>query len=253
MRSVFGRMSEESKNVFMDLRNSHLHDGTGPILSVVRTNGYGLEDDLKDETEETKKFLESTPDDSKHKVGRYTSVYQDLSRVNHSWSPNTHRMFYMSSFFMQLRAARDIEEGEEIFTTYTGILRPAAEHAEALCIKYTCRACLDPVKSDPIRAAVLNRPCVTVPMMRDAGARPDTWIDPPVQTLARIQEEGLEGSEEYHKTLHQLYNVHQNDEKKALMYGEKLWMANLAAVEKRYDAFRKIELMKDAETVGLYS
>ncbi|PBK71581.1 SET domain-containing protein [Armillaria solidipes] len=236
MRSVFGRMSEESKNVFMDLRNSHLHDGSGPILGVVRTNGYGLGDDLKDKT-------------IKHKVGRYTSVYKDLSRVNHSCSPNTHRKFYMSSFSMQLRAARDIEEGEEIFTTYTGILRPAAERAEALLpygIKCTCRACLDPANSDPIRAAVLNRPCVSVPMVREAGARPDAWIDPAVQTLARIQEEGLEGSEEYYKTLHQLYNayVHQNDEKKALMYGEKLWVANLAAGEKRYDAFRKVELMK---------
>ncbi len=155
----------------------------------------------------------------------------------------------MTSFSMQLRAARDIEEGEEIFTNYTGILRPAAERAEDLGIygiKCTCRACLDPAKSDPIRAAVLNRPCVTVPMMREAGARPDAWIDPAVQTLTRIQEEGLEGSEEYYKTLHQLYNayMHQNDEKKALMYGEKLWMANLAAGEKRYDAFRKVELMK---------
>ncbi|KAK0433406.1 hypothetical protein EV421DRAFT_1430216 [Armillaria borealis] len=247
--SVFVRMSEESKKVFKGLHNSHLHDGTGPVLGVVRTNGYGLEDDLKDETEETKKLLESTPDDLKCKVGRYTSVFKDLSRINHSCSPNTHRKFYMSSFSMQLRAARDIEEGEEIFTNYTGILRPAAERAEDLGIygiKCTCRACLDPAKSDPVRAAVLNRPCVTVPKMREAGARPDAWIDPAVQTLMRIQEDGLEGSQEYYKTLHQLYNayVHQNDEKKALMYGEKLWMANLAAGEKRYDAFRKVELMK---------
>ncbi|KAK0430494.1 hypothetical protein EV421DRAFT_1858443, partial [Armillaria borealis] len=119
----------------------------------------------------------------------------------------------MSSFSVQLRAARDIEAGEKIFTNYTGILRPTTERAEDLgiyAIKCTCRACLDPVKN--------------------AGACPDTWIDPAVYTLTRIQEEGLEGLEEYYKTLHQLYNayVYQNDEKKALMYGEKLWMANLA-------------------------
>ncbi|SJL08482.1 uncharacterized protein ARMOST_11846 [Armillaria ostoyae] len=164
---VFVRMSEESKKVFKGLHNSHLHDGTGPILGVVRTNGYGFEDDLKDETEETEKVLGSTPDDSKCKVGRYTSVFKDLSRINHSCPPNTHRKFYMSPFSMQLRAARDIEAGEEIFINYTGILRPAAERAEDLWIygiKCTCRACLDPVKSDSIHAAVLNRPCVTVPM-----------------------------------------------------------------------------------------
>ncbi len=76
-----------------------------------------------------------------------------------------------------------------------------------------------------------------------------------MHTLVRIQEERLEGSEEYYKTLHQLYNtyVHQNDEKKALMYGKKLWMANLGAGEKRYGTFRKVELMKDAKTAGLYS
>ncbi|PBK83611.1 hypothetical protein ARMGADRAFT_1136864 [Armillaria gallica] len=49
MDLVFARMSEESK-VFLGFHNSHLHDGTGPILGLVRTNGYGLEDDLKDET-----------------------------------------------------------------------------------------------------------------------------------------------------------------------------------------------------------
>ncbi|PBK71625.1 SET domain-containing protein [Armillaria solidipes] len=197
VHSVFVRMSEESKKAFKGLYNGHLHGGT----------------------EETKKLLESTPDDLKCKVGRYTSVFKDLSRVNHLCSPNTHRKFYRSSF-MQLRAARDIEEGEEIFTNYT-----ATEHAEDLGIygiKCTCRACLDPVESDPIRAAVLNRPCVTAPMMREAGARPDAWIDP---------------------VLYNAY-VHQNDEKKALMYGEKLWMANLAAGEKRFNAFRKVELMK---------
>lgn len=83
-------------------------------------------------------------------------------------------------------------------------------------------------------------------MKREAGARPDAWIEPAVQTLARIHEEGLEASQEYHKTLHQLYNayIHQNDEKKALMYGEKLWVAALAAGEKRYEAFRNVELTK---------
>ncbi|KAK0463026.1 uncharacterized protein EV420DRAFT_1150872 [Desarmillaria tabescens] len=149
VRSVFGRMSEESQKVLMGLHNGHLHDGSGPILGLVRTNGYGLEDDLKDETKETEMLLEECPDDLKSKVGRYTSVYKDLSRVNHSCSPNTHRKFHIATFSMQLRAARDIEEGEEILTSYTGILLPAAERAEALApygIKCTCRACLDPAK-----------------------------------------------------------------------------------------------------------
>ncbi len=155
----------------------------------------------------------------------------------------------MSSFSMQLRAARDIKEGEEILTAYTDILLPAADRAKDLApygIQCTCRACLDCTKSDPIRVAVSNRKAVTVPMIREQGVRPDAWIDPAVKTLARIEEEELQGSPAYHKTLYQLYNayVSQNDEKKALMYGEKLWVAALAAGEKRYETFRNAELMK---------
>ncbi len=50
MRPIFERMHEENHKGFMELHNSHLHDGSGPTLGVIRTNGYGLGDDLKDET-----------------------------------------------------------------------------------------------------------------------------------------------------------------------------------------------------------
>ncbi|KAK0201061.1 hypothetical protein DFS33DRAFT_1101634 [Desarmillaria ectypa] len=248
---VFERMHEESQKKFMELHNSHLHDGSGPTLGVIRTNSYGLGDELKDATKDAELLSKSSQDERELKsmIGKSTSVYSILSRVNHSCSPNTRRKFYMSSFSMQLRAARDIEEGEEILTPYTNILQPAAERAKDLApygIQCTCRACLECTKSDPIRAAVCNRSAVFVPIMRERGVRPDAWIDPAVRTLARIEEEELQGSPAYHKTLHQLYDayVHQNDEKKALMYGEKLWVATLAAGEKQYETFRNPELMK---------
>ncbi|PBK92473.1 SET domain-containing protein [Armillaria gallica] len=250
MRPIFERMHEENQKEFMELHNSHLHDGSGPTLGVIRTNGYGLGDELKDETKNVALVSKlSTDEKLKNTIGKYTSVYNTLSRVNHSCSPNALRKFYMSSFSMQLRAARDIEEGEEIFTAYTDILLPAAERAKDLApygIQCTCRACLDCTKSDPIRVAVSNRKAVTVPMVREEGVRPDAWIDPAVKTLARIEEEELQGSPAYHKTLYQLYNayVSQNDEKKALMYGEELWVAALAAGEKRCETFRNAELMR---------
>ncbi|KAK0463025.1 uncharacterized protein EV420DRAFT_1639111 [Desarmillaria tabescens] len=249
-RRVFEFMHEESRKKFMELHNSHTDDGSGPTMGVIRTNGYGLGDELKDETGTVELLSKSSPDEKlKKMIGKYTSVYNMLSRVNHSCSPNTHRKFYMSSFSMQLRAARDIEEGEEILTTYTEVLLPAAERAKELAsygIQCTCRACLDCTKSDPIRAAVSNRPAVIVPMIQQRGMRPDAWIDPAVEILAKIEEEELRGSSAYHKTLHQLFNayVHQNDEKKALMYGEKLWFAALAAGEKQLETFRNAELMK---------
>ncbi len=48
---------------------------------------------------------------------------------------------------MQIRAARDIEEGEELMTAYCAILKPAAKRQTNLAaydFKCTCVACLDP-------------------------------------------------------------------------------------------------------------
>ncbi|KAK0433422.1 hypothetical protein EV421DRAFT_1844803, partial [Armillaria borealis] len=191
MRPVFERMHEENQKEFMELHNSHMYDGSGPTLGVIRTNGYGLGDELKDETKNVELVSKSSTDEKlKNTIGTYTSVYNTLSRVNHSCSPNALRRFYMSSFPMQLR-----------------VLAPYG-------IQCTCRACLDCTKGDPICVAVSNRKAVVVPMIREQGVRPDAWIDP----LVRIEEEELQGSSAYHKTLYQLYNayVSQNDKKKAL-------------------------------------
>ncbi|PBK71607.1 hypothetical protein ARMSODRAFT_781730 [Armillaria solidipes] len=246
LSSIFERMSEESQEAFMGLQNSHLPNGL--LFGTARTNGYGLEDGLKDETENVKFFSTLSSDDKmtqlvQSRIGTYAGVFKDLSRVNHSCSPNIRRKFYMSSFSMQLRAARDIEEGEEIFTTYTQDLRPAADRAKGLApygIKCTCRACLDPAKSDPIRAAVLNY-SPPILLTSGGGAR-----DAAVEILARIEEEGLQASDAYHETLDQLFNAYAyaQDEKNALMYGEKLWLANLAAGEPLYEMFRNVEVMK---------
>ena len=43
-----GRMSEENMRAFLALHNSHLHDGSGPIMGVVRTNGFYLGEALRD-------------------------------------------------------------------------------------------------------------------------------------------------------------------------------------------------------------
>ncbi|PBK92488.1 SET domain-containing protein [Armillaria gallica] len=245
--SIFERMSEESREVFMGLcTNGRLHDG--PVLGVALANGYYLADDLKDETETVQSLLAPlAPDDELlRRLGRYSSVGKDLSRVNHSCSPNAAKKFRMSTFSMQLRAARDIEEGEEITTAYTDNLEPAAERARHLLsrgIDCSCPACLDPAKSDPIRTAVRNRPVLYSPR----GARQgDAWISPALQTLARIEEEGLEASPEYSYTLRQVFNayVYVKDEENALVYGKKLWLANLAAGNPLYDMFRNVESMK---------
>ncbi|PBK71608.1 SET domain-containing protein [Armillaria solidipes] len=178
MCPIFKRMREEDKKAFMELHNSHLQDGSGPILGVIRTNGYVFGDEAETNSNASTKE-------------NHTSIFKDLSRVNHSCSPNTSHKFHVSTFSMQLRAARDIKVGEEIFTTYTDILEPAAVRAKDLTsyqITCACRACLDPDRSDPIRAAVLKRPAIFVPMQKDFG---EDWIDPALETLSRIEQEEL--------------------------------------------------------------
>ncbi|PBK71606.1 SET domain-containing protein [Armillaria solidipes] len=224
--SIFERMSEENREVFMGLcTNGRLHDG--PVLGVALANAYYLADDLKDETEFVQSLAQPlAPDDELlRRLGRYSSVGKDLSRVNHSCSPNAAKKFRMSTFSMQLRAARDIEEGEEITTAYTDNLEPAAERARQLLsrgIDCTCRPCLDPAKSDPIRVA---------------SCAADSGED---------RGEGLEASPEYSHTLRQLFNAYAyvKDEENALVYGKKLWLANLAAGNPLYDMFRNVESMK---------
>ncbi|SJL08571.1 uncharacterized protein ARMOST_11937 [Armillaria ostoyae] len=206
--SIFEYMSEESQDTFMGLRNRHLHDGYGPLLGVARTNGYVLDDDLMDSTKDTY-FIPTTLNNESRSLA--VLVYMELRPT-----------------LFRYGAARDIEQGEEIFTTFTtDILQPAAERAKDLVpygIKCTCRACLDPTKSDPIRAAVHSG-------SKHALYTSYAEIDAAVQTLARIEQEELHASAAYRQTLRELFSayLYLHDEKTALMYGEKLWLARLAA------------------------
>jgi hypothetical protein len=68
LQSSFDRMEPENQVAFMALANSHLEDGSGPILGVIRTNGFevaGLDDPIPE--------------------GEYTGVGKIISRVNHRY------------------------------------------------------------------------------------------------------------------------------------------------------------------------
>ncbi|KAJ7686562.1 hypothetical protein B0H17DRAFT_1304004 [Mycena rosella] len=146
----FKRMSTESKEAFMALANSHKEDGSGPLVGVVRTNGLrlsGLRPGVKGD------------------MGSYTAVCKDISRLNHSCSPNTSARFDMLSFSYQLFAVHDIAKGEELTYQYTPINCSAAERNKAL-VPYgfvcACTACTNAPTSDPRRAAIeAFRPVVT--------------------------------------------------------------------------------------------
>ena len=64
------RMTDENRKAFMALANSHTEDGSGPILGIIRTNGYkvpGLCDGANE-------------DDN---TRTYTAVLNVMSRINH--------------------------------------------------------------------------------------------------------------------------------------------------------------------------
>lgn len=42
LRIAYERMDHDDQAAYMKLHNAHLHDGSGPLLGVFRTNAYGL-------------------------------------------------------------------------------------------------------------------------------------------------------------------------------------------------------------------
>ncbi|KAJ8522246.1 hypothetical protein ONZ45_g1172 [Pleurotus djamor] len=126
------RMNERARGQFMALHDCHADEGTsGPLLGRVRTNGYGI-------------F--SSAEYPKGTVW-YTAVFNYLSRINHSCSPNTYSTWHYASLSRQCYAARPIAKGEEITTTYIGMTTPYAERKSLLQgyrITCTCTACTNP-------------------------------------------------------------------------------------------------------------
>lgn len=67
-----GRMTEENQKAFRELMNNHKEDGSGPLLGIVRTNGYSIEE-FYDGEERTD-------------VSAYGAVLKLGSRINHRFA-----------------------------------------------------------------------------------------------------------------------------------------------------------------------
>jgi len=67
VETAVGRMTEQNRANYKSLHNSHQEDGSGPLLGIMRTNGYGVEA-LYDGSNE--KFI-------------YTAINNVGSRINH--------------------------------------------------------------------------------------------------------------------------------------------------------------------------
>ncbi|KAF8148417.1 hypothetical protein B0H34DRAFT_758532 [Crassisporium funariophilum] len=125
-----GRMEDEDKTAFLDLMNNHKEDGSGPLLGITRTNGYGVA-----------KLFDGPDAATPH---LYTAVGKHASRVNHSCMPNVTQNFTIPSFSLQFTATKLIKAGEQIFYTYCGKFQSVAERQAELApygIVCQCPAC----------------------------------------------------------------------------------------------------------------
>ncbi|SJL17518.1 uncharacterized protein ARMOST_21070 [Armillaria ostoyae] len=223
----FRCMPKETQQAFMGLSNCHQRDGSGLLFGIIRTNGYEVRG-LKDKGTGFS-FPWSQATNSAYRCTRasiYTVVWDKLSRLKHSCSPNVCRKLNTASFSMQIHAARDIEEGEELTTAHCAIFNPAAKRQTDLAaydFKCTCAACSDPSKSDVKREGFSHRPVLVPPFVGKAKAKED-WLDPVLKMLAETEEEGVQACLYHKATLQQpvMACVYVGDKDKALMYGPKL-------------------------------
>jgi len=143
LEAAVGRMEPEDRNAFMELANSHKDDGSGPILGIIRTNGFRVGPIFDGP--------EKRPDGN----NAYSGVIKIGSRINHSCMPNVGITFSTPSFSFQCSALVDITAGEQLFYPYCGVDQPVAERQVELApygIVCSCPACTHATpKTDKLR------------------------------------------------------------------------------------------------------
>ncbi|KDR74752.1 hypothetical protein GALMADRAFT_280151 [Galerina marginata CBS 339.88] len=187
-----GRMTPENQVAFKSLINNHTEDGSGPLLGIIRTNGYGADDLFDGEMK-----LPGNPT-------AYSCVINIGSRINHSCMPNVTHNFNLASFSFQFVAERDITAGEQLFISYCELDQTAAERKaelapyEFVCV---CPACANATpETDKLRKEYKQRIKDFMPKVPRWAAAPsvaDGVIDPVLQLREAMKKEGLHGSTEY--------------------------------------------------------
>jgi hypothetical protein len=177
----FKRMSEDNQAAFKALANSHTEDGSGPILGVIHTNGFGVYLG-KNEKENLTSAVHSV-------------VYNHISRVNHSCTPNSAHTFNIALFSGQLRAVRDIKKEEEIIVTYCDIDMTTAARQKKLepyGFQCTCPSCSDPRSDDKLKAIIKSAQGLGV--YRHTGSRTEETrrLEESLRWIQKIEDQGLQ-------------------------------------------------------------
>ncbi|CAL1698862.1 unnamed protein product [Somion occarium] len=124
-------LSEENRSAFYALHNCKGDKAPFPAAGIIDTNAIGIG------------ALPGFENDC-------AAVCKDISRCNHSCSPNAVYHWHLQSFSEELRAIRPIAKGEEIVITYTPLRCPHRERQASLEQSYgfkcTCRICSLPAE-----------------------------------------------------------------------------------------------------------
>ncbi|KAF8963503.1 hypothetical protein BDZ97DRAFT_1758577 [Flammula alnicola] len=140
LEMAVSRMSEERRDAYKSLWNAHTADGSGPLLGVMRTNGYGVS------------HLAGPDGADVTNITGYVAVANDGSRINHSCIPNVCQIFDVVSFTIQFFATKRIKVDEELFYCYCDKSDPVDLRQKTLAhygFTCTCPACTDPTSFAP--------------------------------------------------------------------------------------------------------
>ncbi|KAI0790845.1 hypothetical protein C8Q75DRAFT_891206 [Abortiporus biennis] len=214
LKVLVDRMKPVRRAQFMDLVNSHEHDGSGPLLGRLRTNGFSVTFDGEDSNEYV----------INGRTRQYTAIGNDISRVNHSCCANACYSFHHPSFGMELRAVRRIVQGEEVTVSYLPFdFAPAVQRQRSLepydfiC---TCPACTNSDHSDAVRAIFGE---LTVTKIHSLP------LNTTLKYLQSFEQEGIERYQEYLYLLSHAMAIYKisRDTENLKKYAKKFYMNGL--------------------------
>ncbi|KAF8996696.1 hypothetical protein BDQ17DRAFT_1544628 [Cyathus striatus] len=153
LRLAFDRMGPENREAYAKMSLDNVAESHGVALelsSIWAKNSFTFHE------------LHAEPEVPSANLDRYTMVFKEISRVNHSCLPNGIRKFDLPSFSLRVFASRNIKEKEEIFYSYFDniIDYPTAadrqEYLEPYGFTCSCASCSPPA-SAPSKPGPLSK------------------------------------------------------------------------------------------------
>ncbi|KAJ7886661.1 hypothetical protein B0H13DRAFT_2044029 [Mycena leptocephala] len=171
------------RELVMGPRNSH----AGDLKRIATTNNYQLPPNPPGGPNE------------RWTIGDYRGVYLDVSRINHSCSPNTIADFDFLTFSFVVRAVREIKVGEEISTRYCGLDAPKMYRKQllAFCMNSCCCAVCTNLAaveaSDARRMAIASyKPLAVVTHLAGSIKAREKSLADILQCVQNFDDEGLQ-------------------------------------------------------------